>query len=198
MPHLLDALALAADVRESLVDVGSGGGLPGIPLGSSDGACRRADRADGEKSAFFSSAPCENAASPARCWPNAPKSPLATPLPRAVRLRHGARGLERADGRRTDGAVPPPGRPGVASAGPDRGARAPGARGCRPNARRGARRGALAGRGHAGHFRAREAPADRARASRAATASPKSAHYASTGERFRTVEPNCHPERSEA
>jgi 16S rRNA (guanine527-N7)-methyltransferase len=32
LPHFLDALTLAGDVRESLVDVGSGGGLPGIPL----------------------------------------------------------------------------------------------------------------------------------------------------------------------
>jgi 16S rRNA (guanine527-N7)-methyltransferase len=38
VPHLLDALTLAADVSESLVDVGSGGGLPGIPLAIATGA----------------------------------------------------------------------------------------------------------------------------------------------------------------
>jgi len=38
VPHLLDALTLAGDVSESLVDVGSGGGLPGIPLGLATGA----------------------------------------------------------------------------------------------------------------------------------------------------------------
>jgi 16S rRNA (guanine527-N7)-methyltransferase len=38
LPHLLDALTLAGDASDSLVDVGSGGGLPGIPLGLATGA----------------------------------------------------------------------------------------------------------------------------------------------------------------
>jgi 16S rRNA (guanine527-N7)-methyltransferase len=38
LPHLLDALTLANDVTESLVDIGSGGGLPGIPLAIVTGA----------------------------------------------------------------------------------------------------------------------------------------------------------------
>jgi 16S rRNA (guanine527-N7)-methyltransferase len=38
VPHLLDALSLTVDVSESLVDVGSGGGLPGIPLALATGA----------------------------------------------------------------------------------------------------------------------------------------------------------------
>ncbi len=37
VPHLVDALTLAGEVTESLIDVGSGGGLPGIPLAIATG-----------------------------------------------------------------------------------------------------------------------------------------------------------------
>src|ERR1700761_885506 len=56
VPHLLDALTLADDVRESLVDVGSGGGLPGIPLAIATGARVLLVEPIGKKAAFLTQA----------------------------------------------------------------------------------------------------------------------------------------------
>src|ERR1700761_302930 len=56
LPHLLDALTLAADVSESLVDVGSGGGLPGIPLAIATGARVLLVEPIGKKAAFLTRA----------------------------------------------------------------------------------------------------------------------------------------------
>jgi len=53
VPHLLDALTLAGDVSESLVDVGSGGGLPGIPLGLATGARLLLVEPTAKKAAFL-------------------------------------------------------------------------------------------------------------------------------------------------
>ncbi len=56
LPHLLDALTLAGDVTESLVDVGSGGGLPGIPLALATGARVVLIEPTAKKAAFLSQA----------------------------------------------------------------------------------------------------------------------------------------------
>jgi 16S rRNA (guanine527-N7)-methyltransferase len=53
LPHLLDSLTLAGDVSESLVDVGSGGGLPGIPLAIATGAHVLLVEPIGKKTAFL-------------------------------------------------------------------------------------------------------------------------------------------------
>ncbi len=53
LPHLLDALTLAGDVSESLVDVGSGGGLPGIPLAIATGSRVLLVEPIGKKAAFL-------------------------------------------------------------------------------------------------------------------------------------------------
>lgn len=56
VPHLLDALTLADDVNESLVDVGSGGGLPGIPLAIATGARVLLVEPTSKKAAFLARA----------------------------------------------------------------------------------------------------------------------------------------------
>jgi 16S rRNA (guanine527-N7)-methyltransferase len=56
LPHLLDALTLAGDVTESLVDVGSGGGLPGIPLALATGARVLLVEPTAKKAAFLEGA----------------------------------------------------------------------------------------------------------------------------------------------
>src|ERR1019366_9878971 len=56
LPHLLDALTLAGDVTESLVDVGSGGGLPGIPLALATGARVVLVEPTAKKAAFLAKA----------------------------------------------------------------------------------------------------------------------------------------------
>src|ERR1700729_2252339 len=53
VPHLLDALTLTGDVSGSLVDVGSGGGLPGIPLALATGARVLLVEPTGKKAAFL-------------------------------------------------------------------------------------------------------------------------------------------------
>jgi 16S rRNA (guanine527-N7)-methyltransferase len=53
VPHLLDALTLAGDVSESLADVGSGGGLPGIPLALATGARVTLIEPTAKKAAFL-------------------------------------------------------------------------------------------------------------------------------------------------
>jgi 16S rRNA (guanine527-N7)-methyltransferase len=56
VPHLLDALSLAPFVRGALVDVGSGGGLPGIPLALATGVPVTLVEASAKKAQFLSRA----------------------------------------------------------------------------------------------------------------------------------------------
>lgn len=59
LPHLLDSLALAPDVADSLVDIGSGGGLPGIPLAIATGARVLLIEVVAKKAAFLTRALAE-------------------------------------------------------------------------------------------------------------------------------------------
>jgi len=54
--HLADALTLAADVDGELIDIGSGGGLPGIPLALATGVPVTLVDAIGKKAAFLAHA----------------------------------------------------------------------------------------------------------------------------------------------
>ncbi len=56
VPHLLDALTLAPFVRGALVDVGAGGGLPGIPLALATAQCLTLIEAIAKKADFLASA----------------------------------------------------------------------------------------------------------------------------------------------
>lgn len=56
VPHLLDALTLVPFVRGRLVDVGSGGGLPGVPLALATGQPVTLIEAVAKKAAFLESA----------------------------------------------------------------------------------------------------------------------------------------------
>ncbi|HEY8314055.1 MAG TPA: 16S rRNA (guanine(527)-N(7))-methyltransferase RsmG [Candidatus Baltobacteraceae bacterium] len=53
LPHLLDSLSIAPLVRDSLVDVGSGGGLPAIPLAIATGVPVTMIESTGKKAAFL-------------------------------------------------------------------------------------------------------------------------------------------------
>lgn len=56
LPHLLDSLSLRPYVAGPIVDVGSGGGLPGIPLAIATGATVTLIEAIGKKAAFLQAA----------------------------------------------------------------------------------------------------------------------------------------------
>jgi 16S rRNA (guanine527-N7)-methyltransferase len=56
VPHLLDSLSIVSYVREPLVDVGSGGGLPAIPLAIATGARVTLIESTTKKGAFLEAA----------------------------------------------------------------------------------------------------------------------------------------------
>ncbi len=57
--HILDALAVAPYVKDPLVDVGSGGGLPGIPLAIATGFAVTLIESTGKKARFLERAVAE-------------------------------------------------------------------------------------------------------------------------------------------
>lgn len=59
LDHLLDALTLAEDIDGELIDIGSGGGLPGIPLALVTGAHVVLVEAAAKKAAFLTRAVAE-------------------------------------------------------------------------------------------------------------------------------------------
>lgn len=59
VPHVLDALTLVQDITQPFVDVGSGGGLPGIPLALATGAAVVLVEPIAKKAAFLARALAE-------------------------------------------------------------------------------------------------------------------------------------------
>ncbi len=64
--HILDALTLQSEITDAFVDVGAGGGLPGIPLAIATGAAVLFVEATAKKAAFLSAALDGARAEPAR------------------------------------------------------------------------------------------------------------------------------------
>lgn len=59
LPHLLDSLSVVAYVKAPLVDIGSGGGLPAIPLALANGGPITLIESTGKKAAFLTHAAAE-------------------------------------------------------------------------------------------------------------------------------------------
>ncbi len=104
--HMLDALTLRADVAGPLIDVGSGNGLPGIPLALATGA-RVVLLEPIKKRATFLAAALSRWASTAKPSPPARKTPPAIRVYREAFRTATARAVASApDRRRADRAVP--------------------------------------------------------------------------------------------